>query len=291
MPVEYYNDVAPGQAWADAILSAIINDDYTSEGADASVTTLVQPPQVRQLLKRHNVRIPMTDNIKALTGQAVHHVLERSGRAQMIERRLFMKRYDWTISGKIDLLDDGYISDYKTTSQWVSGHGVKVEWEAQLNIYGLLCRENNIPFNGLRIVAIYLDHSKRQADLKGHGYPKKPIESFEIPVWEPQRVEEYLKERILLHQDAELYEQPPRCTTEERWQRGDSWAVMKHGNKKAGKGCVKYSKGEAERLLEELGVQYYIDFRAAEAIRCKYYCPVREVCSQARQLGIITNSQ
>lgn len=268
------------------LVRAIENDSYDKVG-DISVTSLIKPPRMVQLMMRHSDEISedVADNIWRLFGTSVHYVMERGeSKTSLAEERLVMSRLGWDISGKPDLYEDEIIFDYKVTSIYAVADGVKPEWEAQLNIYKLLYESAGFPVKGLKIIAILRDWNrniiKRRKDL-----PDKPVTVLEVPVWSIGRAEAYLAERIKLHQAAVLLgdDDLPWCTHDERWTRFGKWAVKKKGNKRALRLFEKRADAEAyaERWEEQKDRKTELEHRPGEYIRCENYCPVRNFCNQA----------
>ncbi|MDX2241108.1 MAG: PD-(D/E)XK nuclease family protein, partial [Leptolyngbyaceae cyanobacterium bins.302] len=125
------------------------------------------------------------------------------------------------VSGHLDLLvfPDGTIQDYKFTSAWTVAAAKKegkIEWERQLNVYRFLLQQdkslNFAAVRQLQIVAMLRDYGPRHVS---EGL--KPVEVLDVPLWEDEQVETYIKERVALHRAAMGKEIPPQCTPEERW--------------------------------------------------------------------------
>jgi len=102
---------------------ALAHDGYMAgtKKADISVTTLIGPPKINQLKKRHADEITedASDRVWALLGQSVHIVLELAGgEDEMTEKRLYKEISGWTLTGQTDLYETGnkVISDFKVTS-------------------------------------------------------------------------------------------------------------------------------------------------------------------------------
>jgi hypothetical protein len=102
---------------------ALAHDGYMAgqRKADISVTTLIGPPKINQLKKRHSDFIveDASDRVWALLGQSVHKVLELAGgEDEMTEKRLYKEINGWTLTGQTDLYETGnkVISDFKVTS-------------------------------------------------------------------------------------------------------------------------------------------------------------------------------
>jgi hypothetical protein len=266
------------------------NDKYSKGQADISVTTLIDSPRVRLMREQHHDDrvVDVVDNIWALFGTAVHHVLESTEPADnvVLEERLFTKINGWVLSGAVDhqkvwehLVE---ITDYKVTSVWSVIHG-KIDWERQLNVYAYLVQKNKgKKVTKLSICAILRDWNRRDAQNKPN-YPQAPVVMVDIPMWDEMTRIEYIHKRIKLHQEAQvLYDMEnnfPLCSDEERWKRDDAWAVKKKGLKRAMR--VFDNEDEAKVFSEAQEVPTEIEHRAGEYVRCNGdYCGVAQFCSQ-----------
>jgi hypothetical protein len=215
----------------------------------------------------------------------------------IIERRFYMERQGWVISGQMDLLRSDAserwgINDYKFTSVWSVIRGGKEEWASQLNVYAHLARENGIDPRDLTIIPIFRDWKKgdmRKARLTGDNYPDKQIIRFPIEMWSPERTEEYILERLQMHQDAERQRTGslPFCTDKDRWLYGTTWAIKKKGGKRALSGSVSDTFEAAKEFLESLGDEkkgdHYIEKREGTPIRCIDYCNAAPFCTQHQE--------
>src|SRR3990167_9252633 len=125
----------------------------------------------------------------------------------------------WTVSGKADIYDINTktITDYKTTSVWsvVYEPQGKQEHHDQLNLYRLLLEAKGCPVEGLQLIMILRDWTKKQS-LGCKGYPPIPIHVMPIPLWTKAQGEAYLNNRVQLHQMARKGHYVD-CTDEERW--------------------------------------------------------------------------
>src|SRR6266849_1342105 len=209
-----------------SLVQAVTNDPYVG-GGDYTVTTLIGPPQINILRKLHidEIEEDVIDRIWALFGQAVHAVLERSNMVGIAERRLYTTIAGKRISGQFDRLvyaPDGVLQDYKVTSSWTQIAGIKPEWDCQLNCLAELCWMNNYPIHKLEIIAIYRDWSRRLA-LRGGDYPSAPVAVIDIPLWARSKAQQYMLERVILHEEA-AHGQVSPCTNSERWYRNEQWA-------------------------------------------------------------------
>ncbi len=266
------------------------NDKYSKGHADISVTTLIDSSRVRVMRDHyHNERVvDVVDNIWALFGTAVHHVLESTEPSDdvVIEERLFTKINGWVLSGAVDhQVIKGQtveITDYKVTSVWSVIHG-KIDWERQLNVYAYLVQKNKgKKVKKLSICAVLRDWNRRDAQNKSN-YPQSPIVIVDIPMWDEMKRIRYIHDRINQHQNAQvLYDMEGSftlCSDEERWKRDDAWAVKKKGLKRAMR--VFDNEDESKKFSEAQDVSTEIEHRIGEYVRCNGdYCGVAQSCSQ-----------
>ena len=265
----------------EALVRAVTNDPYSNGGADISVTTLIDAPQVRRLKKAHadNITVDVSERIWALLGQGVHTVLERAAlrsEGMVAETRLFAKVRGWTLSGQFDVmaLESGVLSDYKVTS--VAKLQDTDKWIQQLNILRWLAYQNGENVLSLEIIAILRDWKKGEAERKP-SYPQAPIVRVPIPMWELHEADEFVEERVMLHQldTTESID----CTDEERWYTGTTYALVKPGNTRALR--VLDEPPEAGSVPEG----YTVEERPGVYRRCESYCEVRAFCSQGKEAG------
>ena len=277
------------------------NDKYSKGLSDISVTTLIDSPRVRLLreAKSSEMTSDAADMIWPLFGTAVHHILESASEDEgvILEERLYATVNDWILSGAVDhqKVEGNSISitDYKVTSVWSVIHG-KIEWEQQLNCYAFLSQKNKgMKVKSLQICAILRDWNRREAERR-EDYPQAPVILVDIPLWPDTKRIDYIKERVAMHQDAQinydLAQAFPPCSDEERWKRGEAWAVKKKGNKRAQRVFDnEVSAGEFMLALMERSMKVMskdkdnleIEHREGEYVRCKGdYCGVANFCSQ-----------
>ena len=282
-----------------AIERAVSNDPYDSSGSDISTTRLIAPPRIRVLEKRNYdlLEEDVADRIFSLLGQSVHHVIERAKtRKELSEKRLFYKdekiTNGWTLSGAFDLLNrEGHLTDFKVTSAWQVVHALKdgkPDWENQLNVLDFLCRKNpnelinyktKIKVKRLSVMAILRDWSLFQT-MRSDNYPRKQVAMIPIRRWTEEEQDNYVRERIKIHQNAEKVSKLPLCTATERWRKEDQFAVMKSGRKSAlrlldtRQLALDYLK--SQNMVEGTGCS--IVERKGEDVRCQHYCKVNEFC-------------
>lgn len=251
------------------IVQAVANDPYTKGASDISVTGLIQPPYIRKLREQTEVIEDVADRIWSLLGQSVHTILERAYAGSGIaEQRLFMTVNGWTVSGQMDVLEDGVLSDFKVTSVW-SRDG-KAEWEQQLNLLRVLCEHHGHKVDRLQIIAIYRDWQKSKTFDK--DYPETQVGVIPVPMWPLERAQAFMLERVKAHQ----HDEPGHCSDDERWLTPTVWAVKKDGRKSALK--LFDNQEEAQEMADDLGKGHFVEFRPGEYRRCASYCNVSHAC-------------
>jgi hypothetical protein len=104
---------------------------------------------------------------------------------------------------------------------------------------------------------------------------------IDIPLWDIKTTENYISERIKLHEQVPA----PECTPEEKWERPTRYAVKKKGRKSAIR--VFDNKLEAELELDnqeekakakKKNDKFSIEVRKGENVRCENYCVVNKFC-------------
>ena len=273
----------------ESIVNAVKRPSYSRGKSTISVTQLINSPQIVALREKHgeDIEVDVSDQVWALFGSAVHHILEQgASEKHLVEERIFTSIGEWVLSGAVDVQichADGTrtIQDYKVTRAY-SVMNEKKEWEEQLNIYGWLVRKvKKTPVKELQIVAIIRDWNRNDA-ARNPDYPPCPFHTINIPLWDLDRAETFIRDRLNQHQQAyasyELSGELPTCSSEDMWERPTTYAVMKKGNVRATK--VYPIRQEAEAHAKQLGAEVVV--RQGERIRCANFCDVKSYCQQWR---------
>lgn len=260
------------------IFNAVIKNIQAPQEDVLRVTELINPPICKKLsLENWNtIEADASEFLWSLLGTAVHGVLAKQEDNVLIEKRVTIPVGDVTLSGQVDryVKPEFAIEDYKCTSVWSYLFGIKPEWVAQLNLYRYLLESINYRVKKLTINAILRDWMMSKAVQA--DYPKIPFVSINIPLWSMDKTLDYISNRIVIHQD-----EPLPCSPDERWQRPSTFAVMKEGRKSAVR--VKDSREEAQTYLDtEVKAvdqkKCQVVERVGEALKCKSYCLVRDIC-------------
>ena len=269
--------------------------DYIVKDNEYRVTSLLKGVRETILERRHHSEIERdcSDMIWLLFGTAVHSVLEKQQEtdSELKEERLKVSIGKYILSGQFDLYcaEEKKITDYKTASVWKVIFGDFTDWRRQLLIYAWMLTQTGFDVKSGEVVALLKDHSKSRAKYD-KDYPQQPVvripfvftgnEFVEIKDWLIERFNEIYRAEQL--PDDEL----PLCTTEERWNTGNKFAVMKKGRKSALR--VLDSRGAADAWMAVNGKGDYVEMRESEDKKCQDYCPANAFCSywQEKQRGV-----
>lgn len=272
---------------------------YRSLGNDYSVTDLLKPPRVCQLLKRHAKEIdamPITEEeiqkaMKAFMGTALHSAFERSLSQYanrypkmdlLVERKLWDKVLGRRIVGKFDVYLNGALYDFKSTSAWKWVYRQWQEYEDQLNIYAWLLGLSGVEVNVLNVIFWFTDWDKNN---KKPDYPQSMIEQATMKnLWPKKKQLKFVEALVKKHIDAENLPDDylPLCTLEEQWEQELKFAVILPGTPKAKR--LLDTEEEAKKYIEEHELHTcIIERRGGRLTRCEDYCKANIFCSQWKE--------
>lgn len=269
------------------LLDAVTKDTYDREDGVWSITTLLKPARIVALERQHKDELveDASSRLWSLFGSLIHQFLENHGDKSASEKRYYATLGGQRISGKVDYYLDGVLTDWKFVTAYKFKNGLAPkDYVEQLNCYAWLLRANDKPVNKAQIIGILRDWSKMEAS-RTDDYPKKQVVVAPVELWESERTEKFLLDRLMAHLEAK--NSLPLCTPEERWAKPDQYAVMKQGNKRA----VKLHDAEVNALnhIALLGSGHYVEKRPGVNQRCSYYCVISDKCQQFKNLKGETN--
>ena len=293
MPVTQMDQIRPIR---DAIL--IHRDQYSSEGADYSVTTLLDPPRVVFLNKRHlhKVDLFVEDLLHSYTGTGAHEYWTRMlelipNSPYECETRLKITVNDRKVSGAFDCVynkQDMY--DMKNTSVWKVMFGDKVDWAAQQNIYRWMYHNTrNVWLKTLRIIGLFRDWSLNNKLRGGRDYPAFPVMEYRLLIWKPDATREFIKTRVDLMKAHEKTpdDSLPFCSYSDMWSKPDQVAVKSTRLKKAVRvlSSMKAAENYVGKYLQGAHCKDSVqtlsyEVRPAARKRCESWCPVNGYCNQ-----------
>ncbi len=258
---------------------------YPIDPQRMSVTALIDTPIIRQLKIKHwnELEEDASGRLWALLGQGIHAVLDGQKTDAITEKKLEVDIDGITVVGKTDNYKDGVITDWKVTSVWHHIFSDNKSETAQANCYAWLWRKHQYSVEKLIIYRILRDWQQSKV---GNDYPPIPFVQIQVPLWPFNEQEQYIKEQLEYHALAKN----PECTSENKWEKPTTYAVMKKGRKSAlrvlelrdvaRQWCLdnSYATYSPDGKNVVLNSVVSIVKRPGECIRCKSYCPVRTVC-------------
>ena len=264
-----------------AFVDAVSVERHNEKGC-YSATTLLHSATDVLLTERHfdEIEVDASDSVWQIWGTAVHSIFEKQKDNAFKEEQFKVKIGNSTVTGRVDNydLENEILADFKTCASWKIIYKDFDDWYKQGMIYAYLMKQNGLNVKRCQFIALIKDHSKSKAKIDS-TYPQSPVYVYQFDVTENglAEIEKFIKEKIA---DIEANENTPDselkgCTPDERWSKGDTWAIMRAGRKTALKVCN--SEEEAKSLIEKLGGTN-IEFRKGEDVRCGSYCNVSKWC-------------
>lgn len=279
---------------------SMFEGDYDRGDSDHTATELIRPPRISALMRKHwdEITEDVSERVWALQGQVGHLIFERVAQNDpsgmyFAEHRAYATIDGKKISGRIDLLDrsDNTLWDYKNSSVWKFMLGDTREWEEQLNINAYCARAEGYHVDALKVLCLIKDWKPRDAAKRAEdGYPQYAVHIVNIPMWSNKECENFIAKRSAAVDEAHTAiaagKEPVLCTSDERWESEEKWAVMKLGRKSAIKLYDAADKQRAQiHVTQEKGG--YLEHRPGEPRRCLSYCAVAQFCNFGRRaLGL-----
>jgi len=266
---------------------AVKHKTYDNQGSWRTITELIGPPKIAHLKRVHDeeIEVDASELVYTFQGEIVHATIERANKelgtkGWVSEERLFAEIENKKISGAYDLFNPktGELIDVKNSTAWkAKGKEVPAEWVQQTNCLASLLRRHGHVVTSIKILLVIRDHSKPEA-RRDPEYPQLPVILLDVPIWENERTESFLQERVKLHIEAETKE--AECSPEDRWAKPTIWAIKKKGQSRAITGGLYAVEEKAKEKLAELGPGHEIEYRPGQNVRCELYCPVSKFCAQ-----------
>lgn len=268
-----------------AIVDSISNQlspEERREGADISVTELIGPPRIKQLKDKYfdQVEFDASDRLHAFMGSAIHALIAKSPYS-LSEFRMHVQwrglERMWTITGQVDLYEDGIIWDFKPIRAAAVFDGPREEWVQQLNIYRMMAEAHGLKVLGLMACPYIRDYTPVER-FRNVKYPPASMVAMEIPMWSREKTDAYVRYRLTEHEKI-----MPECTHDERWAKPHEYALMTSGMARAV--ALYKSKEDAEiqmnaRKQANPNKKFWVVERQAESLRCKHYCDFWKWCDR-----------
>ena len=202
-----------------------------------------------------------------------------------VEQRTEKKILDMIVSGKFDLVLDGTLNDYKSTSVWGYIFDSNADKHTkQGSIYRWL-NPDKITSDYININFIFTDWSSVKALQDPSRYPQLRVLTRKYPLWSIPETENWIANKLEAYKALADAPQDalPECTKEELWSSETTYKYYKNPQsmKRSTKNFT--DKNEAiERKANDGGGGIVITMEG-EVKACRY-CPVVGICNQAEQL-------
>lgn len=305
-----------------ALAIFLLHDDYDlDERANAiSATSIIKP--VRQIVlalqnKNLSKEVDLVDLIASSTGTAIHDRCEKAWNTPetlekaynlwqlseeqkqkikinpktveegdvpiYVEQRTSKEIADFIITGKFDLILDGTLNDYKTTSVWTYIFDSNAEnYTLQGSIYKWL-NPDKVLSDYININYVFTDWSSAKA-RQDSQYPQSRTLTKKYPLLSIAETEQWLLNKLteIKANLPRAQEHLPLCTKEELWETDTKFKYYKNANNLAKATKVFDDINSAlSRQASEGGIGTIIEVKG-EVKACRY-CPVVDLCTQAQE--------
>ena len=199
-----------------------------------------------------------------------------------VEQRVEKEIDDFIISGKYDLVLDGTLNDYKSTSVWSYIYDSNADsYIKQGSIYKWLSPDK-ITDSYMNINYIFTDWAAAKARMDTKSYPQQRVLTKKYPLWSREETQNWIQNKLAqykLHSNTPQ-EGLPECTDEELWAEDTKYKHYKNSSStRATNGGVHTSMDDALKFQAQKGGGI-IKTIPGEVKACRY-CPVVSVCTQA----------
>lgn len=201
-----------------------------------------------------------------------------------LEQRSARNLGAFTVSGKFDIVVDGQLSDFKSTSTFAYMKGANdVRFARQGSIYRWL-NPDIITSDVMTIQYIFTDWSAVRA-ATDNDYPSLRVQTKQLPLLTLDQTEAYIRdvlekvEYFIGASQSEL----PRCNRVELWQDPPKFALYKDPNNQ--KRATKLFDNENDAFrhnVEKFNGQGIVVKRESTPTYCNY-CAAQSICMQAQE--------
>lgn len=290
--------------------------DFTAVGKSISATSLMKPP--RQILLKERLTETTTDVpdvsefIASRLGHTIHDGIERAwtdgykdalrklgypeqiiskvevnpevptpgGIHVWLEQRSSKQIMGYTISGKFDMVLEGVIQDFKSTSVYTHMLGSKDEdYCIQGSIYRWL-NPDKITEDHINIQFIFTDWSKAMS-RSNPNYPQQRVLEHSVELMSLKETEAWIRGRITnLEKHADMPEEDiPHCTDKELWRSDPVHKYFSNPDKTDGKSSKNFKiLHDATAYQGEKGKGVVISIPGK--VKACSYCPAFNACTQ-----------
>lgn len=202
-----------------------------------------------------------------------------------VEQRAEREIDDMIVTGKYDLVLDGTLNDYKSTSVWTYIYDSNAwNYTVQGSIYKWLNPEK-ITSDYININYIFTDWSATKARQDPKQYPQQRVLTKKYPLWGNAETENWIRNKLAAY--TRLANTPqsglPECDDEELWASETVYKYYKNPAKT--ERATKNFPTMDEALIRKSadGDVGMIKTVPGEVRACRY-CPVVGICTQAETM-------
>ena len=202
-----------------------------------------------------------------------------------VEQRAEKEIIDFIISGKYDLVLDGTLNDYKSTSVWTYIFDSNADsYVKQGSIYKWLSPDK-ITSDYININYIFTDWSAAKARMDTKSYPQIKTLTKKYPLWSIEETQNWIMNKIEAYKALADTPQEglPECTDEELWATKTTYKYYKNPNKLDRSTKNFDTMDEALIRKSNDGDVGIIKTVPGEVKACRY-CPVVGICTQAETM-------
>lgn len=198
-----------------------------------------------------------------------------------LEQRGSREFRGYNISGKFDMVLDGELQDFKTTSVYTLMKGSKDEdYCLQGSLYRWIHSEK-ITSDYININFVFTDWQRGRAKVE-KNYPEQRVAEHRVPLMTLKETERWISNRIdELEAHADLPENKlPFCSDKDLW-RGDTvWKYYSNPEKTDGRSTKNFdNKAEAYSFLSQKGGKGVV-IEVPGLVKACGYCPAAPICTQ-----------
>jgi hypothetical protein len=190
----------------------------------------------------------------------------------------------YKIGGKFDLVLDGRLFDFKSTSVWTYIKRQKDEdYSKQGSIYRWL-NQNLITSDHIFIQFLFTDFQRREIKTTP-GYPKAKVMEHPVELLSVAETERFIVEKLKL---IERYKDAPEseiteCSDKDLWRSDPAFKYYSDPNKTAGRSTRTFDNMvEAQTFMSEKAGKGVIKTVPGDVKACEY-CPAFSICRQKDQ--------
>lgn len=230
--------------------------------------------------------------VKEMLGDILASAFPHFRKYVMTEEIMHVDIKGWMLKGQFDRLeiDKRKLIDFKKVSVWSYANKYESEQHnLQQNIYRWMIKKTfDIDVAQSVLIRWYRDWQKsKAATMPSSSYPPQRVQEVEVPLMSYREIEEYVSERIDLHQRVER-EGPEsyQCTPQEKWQGASEWKVYNADPEKQKRALTSpfYRENDALKWQLENEHKYPLGVIVkkveGENRRCLEYCEFRNFCKQ-----------